>query len=301
MYFNISNKSDENPDVYADFILKYISAIIELSKYAEDFVVAKDEMERKILLLDTNISRPLSAGTKTYTYKYAYTKNSGGACVRMTNKQYAGRRKKWEMSLSIYMHCNQLEIIINNIEKNLENYIQTPKSQPTLAQIKQLTIKQTQLMKNLYEQHKLTNPREKSPYIHNCMHEDGTQLISRAELLIYECIKKCGLQAIYEYLYTHEKTKTTLRPDFYGYRHTKPFIIEFFGMMNQHDYKERVMKKIIDYKNCGFVLGENLIAFCTEKNGDINMKTIHTVLKNFSVYGSIPKNMLYVDQPGQAV
>ena len=82
-------------------------------------------------------------------------------------------------------------------------------------------------MKNLYNKHKTTSKVEASPYIHNCLHEDGTKLISRAELLIYECIKKCGLQAIYEYLLVNEKTKTSMRPDFYGYRYAKPFIIEF--------------------------------------------------------------------------
>lgn len=65
-------------------------------------------------------------------------------------------------------------------------------------------------------------------------------------------------------------------------------------MMNIKEYREKALKKVTDYKECGFELGKNFIALCSEKNGDINMKTIHTVLKNFCVYGSLPKNLIYI-------
>jgi len=298
LYLSISNKMEENPDVYADLIVKYVSALIELSEYMEEFRISKEEMNNKILLLDTTICRNLPNGPRSYTYKYAYFKGTNNSYIRMTNKEYTGRKNTWEKALSTFLHCRELEVIIETIEKNMEKHIHTPAGQPSIVQIKQLITEQIQYMKNLYNKHKTTSKVEASPYIHNCLHEDGTKLISRAELLIYECIKKCGLQAIYEYLLVNEKTKTSMRPDFYGYRYAKPFIIEFFGMMGNADYKEKAIKKLHTYKTCGFELGENLIAFCAEKNADINMKTIHTVLKNFCVYGSLPKKIIYIDQAG---
>ncbi len=276
-------------DIYAYYLTRYLSALIE---YNELLSAVEKTTMNEIFIHHTSFSKQTKKGDKKYEYVIPFEQHDGDA-KKISRKQYEDRRPTWENYFAIKNRIEELECVINRIEKALRRNILTPPGQPSLEEIRQSMQCQNRHMQELTKEHERDNYR--GYFEKGNVHASGKVFASRAELLIYEEIKNCGLQVIYEYNFVDEKYHVVHRPDFYGFRGNMPYIIEFFGMMETREYRESALGKIKKYAECGFTFEKNMIAFSTKQSNIINMKTVHTVLKNFSVYGIIPENIVEID------
>lgn len=288
----LENQNNQDSDVYANLIVKYKRALIRYNDQLIKLYNAREVLEDKIYLRYTSTKKKISGTEKSFKYRNAYKKNED-KYVKLSPEKYNEKRPMWEKACEIKCEIEQLEYIIQKLEECFRRNILTPPGQPSLEEIRQSMQCQNRHMQELVKEHERDNYR--GYFEKGNVHASGKVFASRAELLIYEEIKNCGLQVIYEYNFVDEKYHVVHRPDFYGFRGNMPYIIEFFGMMETREYRESALGKIKKYAECGFAFEKNMIAFSTKQSNIINMKTVHTVLKNFSVYGIIPENIVEID------
>lgn len=279
-------------DVYANLIVQYKSVLIERSKIIDELDKMKILTDNKIYLRNTSTTIFKDNEAKKYKYKIPYQK-SQGKYVKLTQDEYKKKRYVWEKGCELLSYLEELDYIIKKIETTISKNILVPHNQPSLQQIKKDTIQQTLQMAELTKTHSMDNYQ--SPYQKHVCHTNGASFASRAELLIYEEAIRCGLQVLYEYKFLDTNKHIYLRPDFYGIRGNLPYVIEFFGIMDNIEYRENTLKKIQNYTECGFSFNKNLIAFSTKTQIFMNMKTVHTILKDFSVYGITPDAVVSLD------
>ncbi len=123
--------------------------------------------------------------------------------------------------------------------------------------------------------------------------EKGDYVHSKSELIIANMLHKYGILYIYECgLYLGGRL---VYPDFtlLDVKNRRLIYWEHFGMMSNPDYARKAVKKINDYEENGFVLGETLIVSFEAKSQPLDIGYLRRIIERLAAVAakeSIPKS-----------
>lgn len=106
----------------------------------------------------------------------------------------------------------------------------------------------------------------------------GVLVRSKSELIIGSMLEAKGMRYEYEHLVFLEGNP--VYPDFTIRRKSDdtPVLWEHFGLMSDAAYRAKNTQKIIQYLNCGYRLGHDLIITYDDDNGSIDMEQIERII-----------------------
>lgn len=110
---------------------------------------------------------------------------------------------------------------------------------------------------------------------------NGIYVRSKSELLIATMLETYNIP--YKYEAQLQLGNRIVYPDFTLWDQNREKLVywEHFGMMWNKAYSEKNMKKIYDYLNFGYRLGDNFIATYDDKTGSIDMGILHKIINAF--------------------
>lgn len=110
----------------------------------------------------------------------------------------------------------------------------------------------------------------------------GERVRSKSEVIIADLLNREGVPYRYEYP-VYLESYGTVYPDFtvLNVRTRKELYWEHFGMMDEPDYAENALQKIITYVQNGFVQGEHLIFTYETSLKPLNQKQILPLIQQF--------------------
>lgn len=106
---------------------------------------------------------------------------------------------------------------------------------------------------------------------------------SKSEVIIADTLARRGIS--YRYEYPIKMGNITVYPDFYCLNlHKRHGIIyEHFGMMDNSEYVEYVLRKIKTYETNGYKLGEDFVFSMETSIAPINTKQIELIIDNYLI------------------
>lgn len=114
---------------------------------------------------------------------------------------------------------------------------------------------------------------------------DNNELVrSKSELMIANELKRCNIPYKYEYPVTlNEEQKFTVYPDFccLNTRTRKEILWEHFGLVDDEEYANKMVKKISEYRKNNFKLGKNLILTMETKTTPLQTAEIKQNIQTF--------------------
>lgn len=112
----------------------------------------------------------------------------------------------------------------------------------------------------------------------------GERVRSKSELIIADMLNKEGVSYRYEYP-LHLKGFGKVYPDFtvLNIKKREELFWEHFGMMDDPEYAEAAVKKIITYEQNGIYPGEKLILTYETRKNPINQKVVKQLIEHFLV------------------
>ena len=110
----------------------------------------------------------------------------------------------------------------------------------------------------------------------------GERVRSKSEVIIANKLFQMGVPYRYEYPIKLASGRR-VAPDFYclNIRKRQEFVYEHFGMMDQLEYADKAIKKIIEYQQSGYWLGKNLIVSFETSNKVLNVRELEDMLKQY--------------------
>lgn len=105
---------------------------------------------------------------------------------------------------------------------------------------------------------------------------------SKSELLIANALNKNKIPYRYEYP-INLGALGIIHPDFtcLNVRTRQEFIWEHFGLLDDSEYRSKMMNKIAEYQKSDFLAGKNLIITMESENMPIDVKNINNYINNF--------------------
>ena len=110
----------------------------------------------------------------------------------------------------------------------------------------------------------------------------GERVRSKSEILIADRLTKMGIPYRYEYpLYL--KGFGTIYPDFLllNLFMKREIILEHFGLVDQPDYANNMVRKIETYEKNGYYLGENLLITMETSAAPLNMRMFDEMIRHY--------------------
>lgn len=112
---------------------------------------------------------------------------------------------------------------------------------------------------------------------------DGTAVRSKGECIWYDALIRNGISFLYEPIIkmTGLSGKTyTFCPDFViRCRDGKLLFIEHLGMIGEDEYASKCMKKLQEYLDCNYIIGDNLILTSDTADHSINELMINEAIE----------------------
>ena len=110
----------------------------------------------------------------------------------------------------------------------------------------------------------------------------GEQVRSKSEILIANKLLKLGVPYRYEYPIRFVSGRE-VHPDFYCLNvHTRrEYAWEHFGMMDNGEYVNTAIKKIEEYEQNGYWIGQNLIVTFESMNNPINLNILEKTIQHY--------------------
>lgn len=109
----------------------------------------------------------------------------------------------------------------------------------------------------------------------------GERVRSKSEVIIADTLTRLGIP--YRYEFPIRLKNYTVHPDFYclNLRTRLEFVWEHFGMMDDPEYAQNAVSKILDYQKHGFFPGKNLITTFETKTTPISTKQIEQIAREY--------------------
>ena len=295
--------TDNNNYNFFDEIMRQFN-LIKLKLTIARNELAHISKPQEIVFFKTKTIHFVQGKKVTYTYSYPYLRfidKNGYFCTKyLKKKEYNRVRLEAERYQYLSITCNVLEDAMCKIEKMLQRAFYFHPSDTPLAVIDSQPDMNDQV--SITREHNSLVLKERAVYKpehYNCIDESGLVYASRGELLLSNILKKCGVPAKYEERVFLENTWSVLYPDFTVKLFNKHYIIELFGMMDNPEYSSRTYEKLRIYAKNGYILGKNLIGFCSFGKSNINLRPMCEVLRHLVATGEVPPNLVWLE-PGQS-
>lgn len=113
--------------------------------------------------------------------------------------------------------------------------------------------------------------------------DKGERVRSKSEILIANALQKHHIPYRYEYPYQFESYGPLLHPDFtvLNIRTRKELIWEHMGKMDNEEYSEYALNRILNYEKYGIFPGDNLILTHETLANPLNSKIIEKTIKHY--------------------
>ena len=110
----------------------------------------------------------------------------------------------------------------------------------------------------------------------------GERVRSKSEKIIADALERMDVPYRYEYP-VHVSGDLFIYPDFMvlNKRTRKEFFLEHFGMMDNPEYAENMIRKVEEFGRCGIFLGEKLLMTFETKNRPLNTAALSLLIKEF--------------------
>ncbi len=109
----------------------------------------------------------------------------------------------------------------------------------------------------------------------------GERVRSKSEILIADALNRFHIP--YRYEYPAQLGKITVYPDFMclNVRERKEVYWEHFGLMDDHDYREKAIAKEKAYITAGIYPGKNLITTAETFRQPLDVQIVHRIIKQY--------------------
>ena len=113
--------------------------------------------------------------------------------------------------------------------------------------------------------------------------DKGERVRSKSEILIANALQKYHIPYRYEYPYQFESYGPLLHPDFtvLNIRTRKELIWEHMGKMDDEDYSDYALNRILNYEKYGIFPGDKLILTHETLANPLNSKIIEKTIKHY--------------------
>ena len=244
----------------------------------------KAEKERALQSAPEGSLRICSHGDKTLYYRRNDPKDYNGVYIKGKDIPVAEALAQKEYDKKVLRVINKELQAIDKYHSNYPNIV--------AEQIYERLHKERQklVIPMLEPDEKYIHEWENVKYNGNVFSEDmpefytskGERVRSKSEVIIADLLNREGIPYRYEYP-IHLSGKGKIYPDFtvLNVRLRKEMYWEHFGMMDDPDYVENAMKKIVCYEQNGIFPGENLILTYETRKNPINQKVIMLMIQHF--------------------
>lgn len=246
--------------------------LLQLKK--EKMIATKNMPEGKL--------RISSHGCRTQYYLRQDTKDINGLYLK--DKKLAKLLAQKEYDKKIINLADKEIYVINKFldnypAKNAEEFYQTLHSerQKLIAPIKETAEQFIEKWESVEYQGK-SFPEEMPEYYSF----KGERVRSKSELIIADFLQREGIPYRYECPLTL-KGFGTIYPDFtvLNVKKRKEIYWEHFGMMDDTEYSEKAIQKIINYEQHSYFQGENLILTYETKRNPLNQKILKMMVEHY--------------------